>query len=59
MSLLFILSHLSAARMRVSQHMLHRVAVGDELVAHQEKSGWVWCTNHQGKSGWVPLDHIT
>jgi uncharacterized protein YgiM (DUF1202 family) len=35
------------------------VAVEDELVAHQEESGWVWCTNHQGKSGWVPLDHIT
>ena len=35
------------------------VAVGEELVAHQEESGWVWCSNHQGKSGWVPLDHIT
>ena len=35
------------------------VAAGEELVAHQEESGWVWCSNYQGKSGWVPLDHIT
>jgi hypothetical protein len=34
------------------------VAVGDELVAHQEESGWIWCTNQQGASGWVPLDHV-
>ena len=35
------------------------VAVGEELVAHQDESGWLWCTNQQGKSGWVPLDHLT
>jgi hypothetical protein len=34
------------------------VVIGDELVAHQEESGWVWCTNQQGKSGWVPLEHL-
>ena len=35
------------------------VAVGDELVAWREESGWLWCTNQQGKSGWVPADHVT
>ena len=35
------------------------VAVGEELDAHQEESGWLWCTNQQGKRGWVPLDHLT
>ena len=35
------------------------VGVGEELVAHQEESGWLWCTNQQGKSGWVPLEHLT
>ncbi len=35
------------------------VVVGEELVAHQEESGWLWCTNQQGKSGWVPLNHLT
>ena len=35
------------------------VAIGDELIAEREESGWLWCTNSQGKSGWVPADHIT
>src|SRR5579863_9869553 len=35
------------------------VAIGEELVAHQEAAGWFWCTNRAGKSGWVPLDNIT
>lgn len=35
------------------------IAAGEELVAHQEESGWLWCTNQQGKSGWVPLEHIS
>jgi hypothetical protein len=35
------------------------VAAGDELVAHQEESGWVWCSNQQGISGWVPLASLT
>jgi hypothetical protein len=35
------------------------VAVGDELVAYQEESGWVWCSNQQGNSGWVPLATLT
>ncbi len=36
----------------------HTVAVGEELVAHQEESGWLWCTNGQGASGWVPLEYV-
>jgi hypothetical protein len=35
------------------------VAVGEELVAYQEESGWVWCSNQQGNGGWVPLDSLT
>lgn len=35
------------------------VSAGDELVAHQEEGGWLWCMNQQGESGWVPLDHVT
>ena len=35
------------------------VAAGEELIAHQEESGWLWCTNQQGNSGWVPLEYVT
>lgn len=34
------------------------VAVGDELVATQEESGWLWCTDQQGQSGWVPCANV-
>ncbi|HZR38787.1 MAG TPA: SH3 domain-containing protein [Ktedonobacteraceae bacterium] len=34
------------------------VTVGEKVVAGQEESGWVWCTNMHGKSGWVPIENI-
>jgi hypothetical protein len=35
------------------------VAVGDELVAQEQESGWIWCTHHRQQRGWVPLDYVT
>jgi hypothetical protein len=34
------------------------VQAGEELVAGQEVSGWIWCTNQEGQSGWVPAEHL-
>jgi hypothetical protein len=33
-------------------------SASEELVAHYEESGWIWCTNRWGQSGWIPLDNV-
>lgn len=34
------------------------VVIGEELIATQEESGWVWCMNRRRESGWVPLENL-
>jgi len=34
------------------------VEVGEELIAGEEESGWVWCTNREGQCGWVPRENV-
>lgn len=34
------------------------VRVGDELLAYQEESGWIWCKTSDGRSGWVPAQSV-
>ncbi|MBO0794509.1 MAG: SH3 domain-containing protein [Ktedonobacteraceae bacterium] len=34
------------------------VAAGDELLAEQEESGWLWCVDQRGQRGWVPVEHV-
>jgi hypothetical protein len=34
------------------------ITTGEELVAEQEESGWLWSTNEQGQNGWVPSGHL-
>jgi len=58
-----VISHNSDSRTAIARSTYSAreltVAVGEELVAHQEESGWLWCTNQQGEWGWVPLEHVT
>lgn len=35
------------------------VRAGEGLVAAQEESGWLWCTNRNGESGWVPVENLS
>jgi hypothetical protein len=35
------------------------VRAGEDLVAGEEVSGWVWSTNQEGQSGWVTADYLT
>ena len=34
------------------------VRAGEEVLAGEAESGWVWCTNKKGRSGWVPANHL-
>jgi hypothetical protein len=34
------------------------VGVGEDLIAGNEESGWIWCANRAGQSGWVPLQNV-
>jgi hypothetical protein len=35
------------------------VRAGEDLIAGEEASGWIWCTNREGQSGWVPAEHLS
>jgi hypothetical protein len=34
------------------------VRAGETLVAGEEESGWIWCTNQEDQSGWVPAENL-
>lgn len=34
------------------------VVVGDDLIVHDEESGFLWVTDSSGRQGWVPATHV-